>query len=914
MFTELSDFLKSRRKKEGETHTHTVYGGGDYGGSYTIPEHDMEEFYKLIYKCIFKKNENFSIVEKIQDICPLIVDYDFKYKDKITERQYDQNLVKKFIEIMFENIEMFYDISDEQRVCWVMEKNTPVDAPQRGYASKDGIHFLFPYINAEKKSFMHFRNQLIESDFHHLFESEGFKPPSNSMSEIVDEAIYKGGNWFIYGSGKPNEQSYKLTNIYKLNGDTISELSTELYLEDPLTIMKLNSVNINNTKNVNYTEELNKRFKKTTLRSSSSVESISSEDIDSEVMSNAKKNDIEIAKKLTDILSTERASNCTDWISVGYCLHSIGPRHLKDHWIKFSKKWEMFRNSNECERQWEYMNRCNNRQLTIGTLHYWAKNDDPEAYEGIIRESLQKLVEISIRGEKKAGAHSDVANVVYHYFKNNFIASSYKDNFWYYFNEKKGGRWEETEQGHLLRNKLSTIIVDLYMYYQNKWQQQLHNTEEDSDMHNILNNRITGCSSVIIKLKDSGYKDKIMKECKEYFYDKTFEDIIDTRRNLIGFENGIYDLENSVFRPGIPSDYVCQSNGLTIPFPNNFKQIKLDEISDIIKEIPEYEKKINDLLDFLEKVFPIKSVREYTLRFVASCLCGEIREEKFYFWTGSGGNGKSKFVDLIMATFGDYGKVMNISYLTTKRGGAGAASPELEFIRKARFVSMTEPEAEDTIYVGKLKELTGGDTLTSRGLFKDIRDFKPQFKMILQCNDLPKLGGNDGGVWRRVEVVKYISKFMDNPRPCEADPHQYQIDEGISQKINDWKLIFMVMLLEKYPVYNLEGTNPPPEVRDATKAYKTKNDLIANWIDDNIIETDENTPFNELFANWENWLTDEGINPKGKTVPKRPDIKSALIKLQEKTDKGYVIGKSKAEGAPNGTKSKPTFNFKPVDD
>ena len=40
------------------------------------------------------------------------------------------------------------------------------------------------------------------------------------------------------------------------------------------------------------------------------------------------------------------------------------------------------------------------------------------------------------------------------------------------------------------------------MYYQNKWQQQLHNEDEDSDMHNILNNRITGCSTVIIKLKD----------------------------------------------------------------------------------------------------------------------------------------------------------------------------------------------------------------------------------------------------------------------------------------------------------------------------------------------------------------------------------------------------------------------------
>ena len=913
MLRDLSEFLKSRVKKQGETHTHTVYGGGDYGGSYTIPKHDMETLYKLINKCIFEKKEKFSIVEKIQDICPLIVDFDFKYKEKLSSRQYNDKILKKFVEIMFQHLTIFYNLTDEQCVCWIMEKKSPLDAPQRGYESKDGIHFLFPYIKAEKKSFMHFRNSLIECDFNSIFESEKFTSPSNSMNEIVDEAIYKGGNWFIYGSGKPNEESYKLTKIYKYNDNSINELSTELYLEDTLTIMKLNSVNINDSKNVEYTDELNNRFKKNKLKNSSSVESLNSEEIGSEVMETAKKNDIEIAKKLSEILSTERSSNCTDWIAVGYCLHTIGPNHLKDYWIKFSKKWEMFKNSNECERQWEYMNRSNNRQLTLGTLHYWAKMDDPEKYENIIRDSLQKLVEISIRGEKKAGAHSDVANVVYHYFKNNFIASSYKDNFWYYFNEKKGGRWEETEQGHLLRSKLSTVIAELYMYYQNKWQQQLHNEDEDSDMHNILNNRITGCSTVIIKLKDSGYKDKIMKECKEYFYDKTFEDIIDTRRNLIGFENGVYDLEESVFRPGIPSDYVCQSNGLTIPVPSNFKQVKLEDISDTIKDIPDYDNKLNSLNDFLEKVFPLKSVREYTLRFVASCLSGEIREEKFYFWTGSGGNGKSKFVDLIMATFGSYGKVMNISYLTTKRGGAGQASPELEFIRKARFVSMTEPEAEDTIYVGKLKELTGGDTLTSRGLFKDIRDFKPQFKMILQCNDLPKLGGNDGGVWRRVEVVKYISKFMENPKPCKADPHQYQIDESISQKIEDWKMIFMIMLLEKYPVYNVEGTNPPPEVKDATSAYKTKNDLIANWIDDRIVKTDDLVQFSDLWDDWESWCEDEGI-VKSKTTPKRPDIKAALIKLQEKHENGYVIGKSVSEGAPNGTKGKPKFNFKPIDD
>ena len=54
------------------------------------------------------------------------------------------------------------------------------------------------------------------------------------------------------------------------------------------------------------------------------------------------------------------------------------------------------------------------------------------------------------------------------------------------------------------------------------------------------------------------------------------------------------------------------------------------------------------------KVFPIEEVREYTMRFLSSCLSGEIREEKFYFWTGSGGNGKSKLIELFEYCFGDY--------------------------------------------------------------------------------------------------------------------------------------------------------------------------------------------------------------------------------------------------------------------
>ena len=39
-------------------------------------------------------------------------------------------------------------------------------------------------------------------------------------------------------------------------------------------------------------------------------------------------------------------------------------------------------------------------------------------------------------------------------------------------------------------------------------------------------------------------------------------------------------------------------------------------------------------------------------------------------------------------------------------------------------------------------------------------------------------------------------------------------------------------------------------IRDVNKSYVTTGlfDRLANWIDDDIVKTDENTPFNELCA------------------------------------------------------------------
>ena len=180
------------------------------------------------------------------------------------------------------------------------------------------------------------------------------------------------------------------------------------------------------------------------------------------------------------------------------------------------------------------------------------------------------------------------------------------------------------------------------------------------------------------------------------------------------------------------------------------------------------------------------------------------------------------------------------------------------------------------------------------------------------CNDLPQLGGNDGGIWRRIEVVKYLAKFTDNERSVNHERYQYLADNQLTSKLEQWKLVFIVKLFQKYIDYDKEGTCPPEEVKEETKQYKTSNDLIANWIDDRVIESDEFSTFDDLYDDWENYCDEEGVHQKQR--PEKKEIKAELMKMQMNPKWGLVLGKKKSDGKPNGTKQKPKFNFKVIDD
>lgn len=98
---------------------------------------------------------------------------------------------------------------------------------------------------------------------------------------------------------------------------------------------------------------------------------------------------------LVHLLSHERLHNYHDWIKVGYCLHNISP-DLLDLWDEISKVCD----ENHCEKyfpghcaaQWRKMDNNHPNALTIRSLHYWARQDNPEGYANLLNELLPPIM------------------------------------------------------------------------------------------------------------------------------------------------------------------------------------------------------------------------------------------------------------------------------------------------------------------------------------------------------------------------------------------------------------------------------------------------------------------------------------------------------------------------------------------
>jgi P4 family phage/plasmid primase-like protien len=905
------DYLLSHKSEKGGTISHTKIGSKDaniYAGSYNIV--NMPEFWSNYYSHVFEKNNKEYLTEKqlIED-GPLLVDIDLRYATTINSRQHNKNHIIDLIVLYANKLNLIYSIPNKSTInVYVLEKPDVNICEDK---VKDGIHLIFT-IKMDKSHQCVLRKMIIE-EIGNIWDNI---QNTNSYEDVFDEGITKGFvNWQVYGSRKPEHKAYNLTYFYELTYLIEDQDQEETWNFKEVNISKINmqehlplmsarynehqkfevKKNDDLLKKIDYEKsELNVKQRKASINVISSKIDINMYDfgkitdvltLDSlleSFMEEIANSDYEIKEthQFTMILPKNYygPGSYNKWIRVGWALKNTHEK-LFLTWLKFSSQSETFNFSQSQVSQlyalWKNFDVKNNDCLTNRSIMFWAKTDNYCEYDKIRKETISYYIDQTLQTMilKDKVAEFDLAVVLYQLFKDQFVCVSIKNNEWY---EYKNHKWNEIDSGSTLRLLISKKMHDIYCKKSQELIETMIKKENNDENTENLKTRSLKLGDICILLKTTSWKNNIMKEAKELFYDKNFMTKLDANPYLMCFNNYVIDFKSKIHRKGKPDDYISKCTNIDyIPYANLSDNANYSLIQEINK--------------FIDELFPDKELRRYMWEHLASILIGKNDNQTFNIYTGSGCNGKSKLVELMSRCLGDYKATVPITLITQSRNSIGSTSSEVVALMGVRYAVMQEPSKGDVINEGIMKEITGGDPIQARALFKDSVTFTPQFKLVVCTNVLFDINTNDDGTWRRIRICDFMSKFTDAPYENEDKfpkanfPYQYLIDQKIDEKFTLWAPLLMSKLVDI--AYKTEGkVNDAKIVTSVSDNYREAQDYLTEFAKEKITRMREGIiKKTELLEEFKNWYT---MNYGRASLPNGKEITDYMDKQYGKNKRG----------------------------
>lgn len=365
-------------------------------------------------------------------------------------------------------------------------------------------------------------------------------------------------------------------------------------------------------------------------------------------------------------------------------------------------------------------------------------------------------------------SQASIAKLILCRYPNTFKCTSIVHNMWYQF---KNHRWMEVNGAICLHVIISSQIIHAYEEYASKELQCI--------------NQINKIAIIIKQLGSAAFRSGIIRICRDLAYDSYFLNKLDENKNLICFNNGVYDLEANIFRDGKPDDYISSCT--------NYDYVKHDSNS----------QHYNDVVTYFEKLQPNAEMREYLMAVLSSCLAGST-DKKLYIFHGLGLSGLSRLTKLMKQVLGDLAKSIWITGLTNLKG--------------VRMCIADHDEDIDNIFNTK----------------------KSQFTSLLICNDLPTIKITDD--MPEIKVIpfrtKFISKFNGLP-----GINQCYADNNLDNKLPEWRGLLMSMLIDYHRKYRTNRLICPDLVIQSTQAYLTqcanKPDIYYNFIEECLEKTED---------------------------------------------------------------------------
>lgn len=281
---------------------------------------------------------------------------------------------------------------------------------------------------------------------------------------------------------------------------------------------------------------------------------------------------------------------------------------------------------------------------------------------------------------------------------------------------------------------------------------------------------------------------------------------------------------------------------------------------------------------FLDLCQPSKAVQRFLQVFYGYSLLGIIGAQKLVFHYGEGANGKSTFIEALWRATGSYAGTLNAESVTgTQSRGAGQATPDIAQLPGKRLVRVSELPRGEMLREALVKQLTGGEPMMARHNYGNFFELRPVFKATMSGNDKPRIDGIDLGIWRRLALVIWAQTIPE----AERREMETVLAEFAAERsgILNW-------LLEGALSYLNHGLIEPPEVKDATKAYRADMDQVQGFIDACVTRLPPPTPPDEplltpsrmIYEAYESWCLANAMKPWSEKLFSQTLVKKGFVR------------------------------------
>lgn len=288
--------------------------------------------------------------------------------------------------------------------------------------------------------------------------------------------------------------------------------------------------------------------------------------------------------------------------------------------------------------------------------------------------------------------------------------------------------------------------------------------------------------------------------------------------------NGTLDLRTGELRPHNPSDLMT-------------RLVPVDY--DALEDCPTF-------LAFLHQILAGKSdLIQFLQRAIGYSLTGLTVERCMFILWGGGKNGKSTLLDTVLELLADHAARTNTDTLMAKHHPG--IPNDIAALKGMRFVFASEGEEGQRLAESKVKDITGGDTISARFMRGEWFSFRPEFKLWLGTNHRPAIRGTDDAIWDRIKLVPFTVRI----------PPEEQ-DKSLKGKLLTEAPGILAWAVEGCLAWQRDGLGEPAEIADATKQYRSSEDVIGRFLGERCEFHDTaNVTKKALYGAYKSWCEEQ---------------------------------------------------------